>query len=357
MMRKIRLLIFAILLLTFSCKEDKNPTAPLAYPKAEEQNINSVQLEEAFSSARADGGVLSLIVARNNIVVADEYFIVDRVDTTNNIRSVTKSVLSALISIAIDKGFINSINDEIGPYLKIDAGELDDEKDKITIKQLLTMSAGFPWQELDASATDYVKWAQAGNQVDYVLALPIVNPPGTVFTYNSGASHLLSVILEIATGKSTYKFAREFLFRPLGITRSLEWSVDKQEYYNGSSTLRLGPHEMLRFGLLFLNNGFADGKQILSSDWVQLSTRPHITTSDAVPFGTDYGFLWWTGSTSNRDFYFANGWGGQFIVNVPDLNLTVVAQSDWAAGGRPAHEQWWNTINIIMNQILPAVRK
>jgi CubicO group peptidase (beta-lactamase class C family) len=350
-----RLFILAALLFSLSCKEDKNPLQPSVYPLAEEQNINSTQLEQAYNAARSDGGVLSLIVARNNVVVADEYFIADRTDTTNNIRSVTKSVLSALIGIAIDKGFINSIDDEIGPYLKIDASELDDEKDKITIKQLLTMSAGFPWQELDATATDYVKWVKAGNQVDYVLALPLVNLPETVFTYNSGASHLLSVILEHATGKSAYKFAREFLFQSLGINRSLVWSVDQQEYYNGSSTLRLGPHEMLKIGQLFLNNGLYNGKQIISSIWVVLSTQTHINTSDAVPFGTDYGFLWWIGSTNGRDFYFANGWGGQFILNVPDLNLTIVAQSDWVAGGRPAHEQWWNTINIIMNQILPAV--
>lgn len=348
------LICFAIFFVI--CCSDKNPTTPSAYPQAEEQNIDSALLEQAYVAARNNGGVLSLIVARNNVVVADEYFIADRTDTTNSIRSVTKSVVSALIGIAIDNGYINSIDDEIGPYLQ-QIAVFDEEKGKISIRHLLTMSSGFPWQELDATATDYSKWARASNQVNYLLALPIINPPGNVFTYNSGASHLLSVILELSTGMSTYHFARDYLFQPLGISRKLEWSVDQQEYYNGSSTLRLGPHEMFRFGLLFLNNGAHNGEQILPADWVHLSTQTHITTDDAVPFGPGYGFLWWTGTAANHDCYFANGWGGQFIFNVPDLNLTIVAQSDWSAGLRPAHEQWWDTINIIINQILPAVKE
>jgi len=356
-MQNFKPFILVLALLILSCQKDKTPTGPSAYPRAEEQNIDGDQLLAAYDAARDDGGVLSMIVARNNVVVADEYFITERADTTNNVRSVTKSVMSALIGIAVDQGLINSIDDEIGPYIKRVADNFDEAKGKITIRQLLTMSSGFPWNELDATATDYVKWAQSNNQVDYLLALPLVNSPGQVFTYNSGASHLLSVILELASGKSAYHFAQDYLFEPLGFSRRFIWYTDKQEYYNGSSNLYLGPHEMLQFGLLFLNNGLHNGRQIISSDWVSLSTQEHITTSEAVPFGPGYAFLWWTGKYNGHDFYFANGWGGQFVVNVPDLKLTVVAQSDWNAGARSAGEQWWSTINIIMNQVLPAVKE
>ena len=353
-MCKAKLMFFLMLGLFLSCSQ-KNPTAS-TYPQAEEHNIDGVKLENAFQSARQDSGVSSLIVARHNVIVAEELFHAEDVDTSQNVFSVTKSVMSILIGLALEQGLLESVDQQIGPFLEKVSEAYGSEHAELTIRHLLTMSSGFPWNELDDSATDYGKWAGADNQVDYVLSLPFIHSPGRKFTYNSGASHLLSVLLTRISRKTTREFAIRYLLDPLNISPGT-WSKDKQGYYNGSSTLRLGPHAMLKIGLLYLNGGQARGRQIVPAEWVALSTANHISTENAVPFGSGYGFLWWNGTSNGHDYYFANGWGGQFIVNVPDLQLTVVAQSNWSLGGRPATEQWWNTIQIIMTQILPAVHE
>lgn len=342
------------LLCAVCCRE--NVTDPSVFPRADEQHIDSGQLEQAFHLARQDGGISALIVARHNVVVAEEIFHAGIIDTTQNIYSVTKSVLSILTGIALENGLLESIDWKIGPIIENLSEVYRPEHANLTIRHLLTMSCGLPWSELDAAATDYSKWASADNQVDYVLSLPFVHSPSETFTYNSGTSHLLSVILTQVSRKTTREFAAVNFFTLLGISPG-PWSTDKQGYYNGSSTLRLGPHSLLKIGLLFMNEGRYNGRQVVSKEWVSLSTRNHITTNNAVPFGTGYGFLWWTGRHNGHDYYFANGWGGQFIVNVPDLELTIVAQSNWNLGQRQAHEQWWNTINLIMSQILPAVQE
>ncbi len=346
-------LCLALLLLNAACSK-KNPVTPV-YPNAKSQNIDGAQLEQAFDAARQDGGVAALIVARNNVVVADQLFHTEQADTHLNIYSITKSVTSILIGIALEQGYLQSVDDKIGPVLVRLSDAYGPQHDVLTIKHLLTMSCGLPWSELDANATDYTKWARAGNQVDYVLSLPFIHEPGEFFTYNSGASHVLSVYLTSRAVQTTRDFAIDKLFAPLGITPGA-WSTDKQGYYNGSSTLRLGPHDLLKIGLLFLNDGEYKGRHIVARTWVNESTRTHLSTHDAVPYGSGYGYLWWTGSLNGHDYYFANGWGGQFIVNVPDLKLTVVAQSNWTVAGRSAPEQWWNTINLIMTKILPAVK-
>ncbi|MBN1559273.1 serine hydrolase [candidate division KSB1 bacterium] len=351
---KTRKFYIVIFFLFFFCSE-KNPTTPSIFPEAEKQNIDGVQLEKAFQAAQQDSGVSALILARNDIVVAEEIFHLGIIDTTQNIYSVTKSIISILTGIALEKGLLPSIDQKIGPILEKISEAYGPEHENLTFRHLLTMSSGLPWSELDAEATDYGKWLEADNQVDYVLSLPFIHPPGQTFTYNSGASHLLSVILSQISGEATREFAIRHFFTPLGISPG-PWSTDKQGYYNGSSTLRLGPHALLKIGLLFMNGGRYNDRQIVPREWVSLSTGTHLTTNNAVPFGTGYGFLWWTGQQNGHDYYFANGWGGQFIFNFPDLKLTIVAQSNWNLGERPAHEQWMNTINIIMTQILPAVR-
>ncbi|MBN1479787.1 class C beta-lactamase-related serine hydrolase [candidate division KSB1 bacterium] len=342
------------LLCAVCCRE--NATDPSVFPGADEHHIDSGQLEQAFHLARQDSGISALIVARHNVVVAEEIFHTGIIDTTQNIYSITKSVLSILTGIALEKGLLENIDQKIGPIIENLSEACRPEHENLTIRHLLTMSCGLPWSELDALATDYTKWASADNQVDYVLSLPFVHPPGEIYTYNSGASHLLSVILAHASKETTQDFANKYLFTPLQISPGA-WSKDKQGYYNGSSTLRLGPHALLKIGLLVLNNGRYKDKQVVPQEWITLATQQHITTNNAVPYGPGYGFLWWAGRQNGHDYYFANGWGGQFILNVPTLELTIVAQSNWNLGQRQAHEQWWNTINLIMSQILPAVRE
>jgi CubicO group peptidase (beta-lactamase class C family) len=152
---------------------------------------------------------------------------------------------------------------------------------------------------------------------------------------------------------SSYNFAKQYLFQPLGISDH-NWSTDKQGFNNGAAGLRLTPQDMLKIGILYLNGGIYNNNQVVSRNWITKATIAKMITGTVIPFASDYGYLWWNGRAHSHNYYFASGWGGQFIFVVPDLNLIVVASNEWS--GIPsaiAGEQWYNTIQLIVNEIVP----
>jgi CubicO group peptidase (beta-lactamase class C family) len=332
------ILLFFLVLLPVGCEENTTNT--------------SVALEEAFLNAEQLPNLKSLIVYKNNLVIKEKYFHNGAADSDHDVRSVTKSVMSTLIGIAIDNGFIQSEEQTIGVFLQPFVGNIDSTKANIRIRDLLSMSSGFYSNEL-VSSSEYNSWISAPNQLLFTLNSPLVSQPGQTFYYNSGASHLLSAILTQATGMSCYSFAKQYLFQPLGISDH-NWSTDKRGLNNGAAGLRLTPQDMLKIGILYLNGGIYNNNQVVSRNWITKATTSKITTGTVIPFASDYGYLWWNGRSHSRNYFFANGWGGQFIVIVPELNLIVVASNEWS--GVPsviAGEQWYNTLNLIVNDIIP----
>ena len=327
----------------------------LVLPKmsCEENTVDtSASLEEVFLNAEQLPNLKSLIVYKDNSIIKEKYFHNGASDIEHDVRSVTKSVMSTLIGIAIDKGFIQSEDQTINVFLDPLVGNLDSAKSKIRIRDLLSMSSGFYGNEL-SSSSEYNNWISAPNQLLYTLSQPLVSQPGQTFYYNSGASHLLSIILTQATGMSSYNFAKQYLFQPLGISDH-NWSTDKQGSNNGAAGLRLTPQDMLKIGILYLNGGIYNNTQVVTRSWITKATTAKITTGTVIPFESDYGYLWWNGRAHSRSYFFANGWGGQFILVVPELSLIVVASSEWS--GIPsaiAGEQWYNTLNLIINEIIP----
>ena len=207
-----------------------------------------------------------------------------------------------------------------------------------------------------ADFTDFDNWVYAADHVRYVLMLPVVNTPGTRFTYNTAACQVLSAIFRKATGYHLLQFAKENLFEPLGMVGNRPWLADDDGYNYGGYRLSLKPLDMVNIGLLYLNEGEFNGKRIISADWVRASTRVQISTNNIIPFESGYGYLWWIGRMGQYDYYFANGYGGQFIVVFPALRLVVVTRSDWTYSGRTGPDQWMSTMGIIMDHVLPAVR-
>ena len=319
----------------------------------EENTVDtSAALEEVFLNAEQLPNLKSLIVYKDNSIIKEKYFHNGAADIEHDVRSVTKSVMSTLIGIAIDNGFIQSEDQTIDVFLDPLVGNLDSAKSKIRIRDLLSMSSGFYSNEL-ASSSEYNNWISTPNQLLYTLSQPLVSQPGQTFYYNSGASHLLSIILTQATGMSSYNFAKQYLFQPLGISDH-NWSTDKQGSNNGAAGLRLTPQDMLKIGILYLNGGIYNNTQVLPRSWITKATTAKITTGTVIPFASDYGYLWWNGRADSRSYFFANGWGGQFILVVPELSLIVVASNEWS--GIPsaiAGEQWYNTLNLIINEIIP----
>lgn len=319
----------------------------------EENNVDtSAALEEVFSNAEQFPNLKSLIVYKDKSIIKEKYFHNGAPTSDHDVRSVTKSVMATLIGIAIDKGFIQSEDQKIGVFLEPLVGNIDSSKANIRIRDLLSMSSGFYGNEL-SSPDGYNNWISAPDQLLYTLNQPLASQPGQTFYYNSGASHLLSAILTQATGMSSYNFAKQYLFQPLGISDH-NWNSDNRGLNNGAAGLRLTPQDMLKIGILYLNDGVYSNVQIVSQSWIRKTATAKITTGNVLPFAPEYGYLWWNGRIQSRNYYFANGWGGQFIVVVPDIRLIVVASNEWSGiPSAAASEQWYNTLNLIINEIIP----
>lgn len=334
------LLFFNLSVINFSCKKE-----PVASPQL------ACNLEEIFSSADDNPNLKCLIVYEYDHIVKEKYFQNGDSITPHDVRSVTKSVMSTLIGIAIDKGFIQSENQKIGEYLRPYVSTIDSIKANIKICDLLSMDSGISGDEL-TNPMEYNDWFSSPDQLIYTLNQPTINQPGQFFCYNSGAAHLLSAILMQATGMSTFEFAKQYLFTPLGITDHY-WQTDKRGINNGGAGLALTPYDMLKIGELYLYSGVYKGTRIVSEEWIKKTTTFKITTNNIQPFGSSYGYLWWIGNIKSHDYFFANGYGGQFIVVVPDLNLIIVATNKWL--GVPtviANQQWYSTLDMSINRII-----
>jgi CubicO group peptidase (beta-lactamase class C family) len=339
----IHVVSFVILLCFSSCEDDGS--APLQSQPADD-------LDKIFQSAAQNQNLRSLIVYRDGQIVRQLYLHGGDALAAHDVRSVTKSVMATLIGIAIDKHIIASEGQPIGAYLQPLVSSLDSVRSTMPLSALLTMSAGFSGNEL-ANASLYDTWFNAPNQVAYTLNKTIVATPGTVFNYDSGVAHLTSAVLTQATGGTTLAFANLYLFDPLGIA-SPAWQTDKQGIINGAAGVQLTPLDMLKLGQVYLNRGMYNGIRVVSEEWILKATSRKIRTNNAQPFGPEYGYFWWIGNVHSHDYFFANGWGGQFIVVVPDIKLIVVATNTWS--GVPiatANAQWSSTLDLIMNRIIP----
>lgn len=270
--------------------------------------------------------ILSCLILKNNSLLF-EYYKNNKVsENVQTINSCTKSVISALIGTLVDKGLIKSIHTPITDFFSDIINKQTDERlRKITIYHLLTMSPGFNWPEF-GEWNCFAPMVYSNNIIKFILERPIISEPGQVMNYNSGCSHLLSAIIQKTTGMSTHDYAKEFLFKQIGISKS-KWH-DRQGISLGADGLRITSYDMLKFGNLFLNNGNLNGKQIISSEWIKESTTPLYKTYDNIGY---YSYHWWVSSFNNNgieiNYYFALGFGGQYIIVVPQFDLVIVFTS------------------------------
>jgi CubicO group peptidase (beta-lactamase class C family) len=265
-----------------------------------------------------------------------------------NLKSASKSVISVLVGIALDQGYLQNVHDTIGQFFPqyLDTAN-DSAKKEITIEDLLTMRAGLE----TTSNRNYGRWVQSSNWVSHALARPMTDKPGGRMIYSTGNSHLLSALLTESTGMSTLDFARRYLADPLGI-RIRPWMRDPQGIYFGGNEMHLTPRAMLEVGELYLNHGRVGGKQVVSEGWIRESLQPRTRSRRSRH---QYGYGWWIRTLAGYRVYYAWGYGGQFIFMVPDLDLVVVATSSASPGrGRQEHRQ---AIYELMEQdLLPAVK-
>ncbi len=305
-------------------------------------------LGDAFDAAARVPNLTSLSVSRDGRVVREAYYAGTDATTAHDVRSVTKTVTSLIVGIAIDTGCLTSVDQPIGPLL----GESDPAKAAIRIRDLLSMSSGLAWEE--NGSTGYDTWASAPDQVDYVLARPLVATPGAAFNYDSGALHLLSAIVTRACAP-TADFAAQHLFGPLGIA-SPAWETDNQGITNGAAGLWLSTPEMMSIGQLILDRGYRAGAPVVPAAYIDQATRTQVVTGDVADETPGYGFGLWIGQQpSGAPFVLAEGYGGQFLVVAPDAGAVIVAATNWQGIGDQANSDYDQLYNIIVTQILPTL--
>jgi CubicO group peptidase (beta-lactamase class C family) len=301
--------VLAILICTIS-----TPTAQVSLADA-----SRVSFEAAVKAATELPRIHSLLVSWRGEVVLERYFNGRRPASANNVKSAAKSIVSALVGIAIDRGLIRGVDEQVGKILPEQFAAPDDPRRRITIEDLLTMRAGLE----STSNRNYGAWVQSGNWVRYALTRPLLAEPGTRMRYSTGNTHVLSAILTKVSGRSTWQFAQETLAKPLGFVLP-QWPRDPQGIYFGGNEMLMTPRQMLAFGELYLNLGRAKGAQLVSSKWIETSVIPRGRSDISEQ---QYGYGWWIREIAGRQSYFAWGYGGQFIFVVPDLRLVVVSTS------------------------------
>lgn len=265
--------------------------------------------------------IRALVVARDGEVLAERYWGGYAADEPANVKSASKSVLSAIAGRAIAEGVLGGVDEPVAPLF---AAELPADADprlyEITVGDLLSMRAGLE----STSGRNYGAWAVSADPVRYALARPFVAEPGGRVVYSTGTSHLLSAALTRASGRSTLELAREWLGGPLGVTVP-PWSRDPQGVYYGGNEMALSPRAMLRFGEAYRQGGVYGGERVVPESWVRESWEPRGRSPWS---GFAYGYGWWIKEARGHGAYFAWGYGGQMVFVVPSLGLTAVMLSD-----------------------------
>lgn len=278
------------------------------------------------------------------------------IDTPHTIMSVTKAFTSALIGIAIDRGYIQDVDEKVFSFFPEYSYLNDGEKDRITLEHLLTMTSGLEWNEWDIPVTmrdtrnDLIQLFFVSDPIEYVLAKPIVAEPGTRWYYSGGDVNVLGEVIRKATGLRMDDFADNYLFGPLGITE-YAWDYINPDIVHASGDLKLRPRDMAKFGYLHLNGGVWNGERIISEEWIGNTMKEYIAIPGQIWEGDRYGYQWWLktyqADSATVDAIIRSGWGGQSLVLFPSLDMMVVF-----TGGQYVEQD--SVDEMVSHFILPA---
>lgn len=292
----------------------------------------------------------SLLISQHGEVVYEKYFNGRTASQPANLKSASKSVISALVGIALDQGYLEDIDQPLSDFFPEYADtDLNGRLETITVRNLLTMQAGLA----STSGRNYGRWVVSSDWVDAALRVPMVAEPGTDMIYSTGSTHLLSAILERASGMSTKAFAQQYLASPLGFRMSY-WSQDPKGVYFGGNDMEMTPRQAMRFGQLYLDKGKRSDTQVVSAEWVSDSLKAHATSPRGQ--GRYYGYGWWLRDMAGLQVPLAWGYGGQLIFVVEPFDMVVVATSDSTPGAnRGTHLR--ELYRLVEYQIIAPLRQ
>ncbi len=313
----------------------------------EDNGINSLLMKELHEDIKNKfSHITSAIVLRHGNIIFEEYYNGATVDSLHQIRSATKSILSALIGIAIKEGDLQDIEVKVVDlFPEYVTSEMDARINSISLKHLLTMTSGIPYDFM--AYMHWLQWIQFDNPIQGLFTENLESEPGHKFNYNDPGVHMLSVVLSKVCRVRASDYACEYLFSELGIN-NFTWPTDSHGNNIGCAELTLRTRDMAKFGQLYLNKGKWKNKQIIPIEWIKQSTTEQ--TEGGAPGGDRYGYLWWITKIEDYSAYYAFGFGGQLIYVIPDLDIVTVITSDLQG---PHLENK----TIVGKYIIPAVMK
>ena len=332
------------------------PTIEWKTSSPQSQDFDPRSISEMFEFIRKKQFPIdSVVIVKNGYLIGEFYSNNTNEHTLGNIYSVTKSFTSALVGIAIDKGHLKSEEQTLGSIFSKNNVIKDEPKLKdIRVQNLLTMTSGLKTRDNHLSNYSGIfALRNSKNWVDYIFSLGTEEKPGEIYNYSNGGSHILAAILAKITGVSVEKYAERHLFSYIGI-KNYKWEKDPQGINHGYSNLELSARDMAKLGLLYLNKGKWDQKQIISSLWIEKSLKTHSYPNKGrfnplklYPFN-GYGYQWWSSETAweadlsyrkawalgnnavhQSEYFLALGYEGQYVFILPHLNIVVVFKSQF----------------------------
>ena len=313
------------------------------------RGLNAASMQRAVAEATRLPRIRSLLVMRYGRTLAEHRFNGgSALDRPVNIKSASKTILSALTGIAVARGILRGTDQPVVSVLGTDAPAHPDPRlARVTVGHLLSMRAGLE----RTSGENYGRWVSSPNWVRYALSRPFVDEPGGRMLYSTGSSHLLSAMLTRASGRSTHALAQDWLAKPLDITIA-PWPRDPQGVYFGGNDMLMSPRALARFGEMYRLGGVIDGRRVVPADWVRESWQPRTVSPWS---GNSYGYGWFIGTARDHPVRFAWGYGGQMLYVLPDLELTVVRTSDATAARDGGHIDALH--RLLADHIVPAAEE
>jgi CubicO group peptidase (beta-lactamase class C family) len=322
-----------------------------------EQGLDKNLVDELYYDASHLKTLYSLLIIKNGYLIGEGYFNKGSVDQLSKRASVTKSYLSAIMGIAIEKKCISGIDQRMLDFFPDIENKITDQRKRtITLKQMLQMRAGYPSEETEAAYWDAL-WS--GKYLDKIEAIPLTSDPGTTFQYSNLTSNWLAIIIARACNTNLKSFGQKNLFAPLNVKLG-DWPEDLDGYNIGSGDIQFTARDMAKFGLLYLNEGRIEGRQIIPADWVRESTQSYSTDINSVGVKSGrlgryfndvgYGYQWWSAIAGEHQFNFAWGHGGQLIILLKDLDMVIVTTAD-PFYGKEEHWNSWKYEQAVINVV------
>jgi CubicO group peptidase (beta-lactamase class C family) len=305
-----------------------------------EQGLNPMLVAELYLEATGLSTLYGLLVIKNGSLIAERYFNEGSVEQESNRQSVTKSYTSALVGIALDQDCLSSVDQKMMDFFPEFADQIDDPRKKqITIRDLLQMRSGYPWEERTLPYMELLYLSGDWHWLPHIVDVPLTSDPGTEFSYSNLTSHFLGVIVARACGADLKSYGQKNLFTPIN-AKVDDWYRDTDNFNFGSMGIFVTARDMAKLGLLYLNHGQYDGNQVLSAAWVRESLQRYsgninftgtgINSSEAGRYFRDigYGYQWWSARAGDHRFDFAWGHGGNLIILLDEFDMIIVTTAN-----------------------------